>query len=573
MESRKNHTAIEFLETQQPWVCRTGAVLVLLTTGVLGQSAGAPHKDVRPFYYYGNQRIYLKQAISTVAAKVNPRVPLQQRFPRLEKYFEMIAPSAISPPRQVIVSKPSVPATVATEAMSGAESTSEVSSLPVFSYGKLKLVLQNEIIVRFKTDTPRVRREQLLRKFTTSYKELASGTGIYVISLGNPDATLEVSQVLHNNHTVASSEPNFIVLSQGIPGQAVRWIAPEVPLPMSGPLSPPFPADPLFRRQWALENRIQQDAYGKEKSDIRIRGAWDVTQGAESVRVAVLDDGVDVNHPDLQNAFIRVDGNVLAYDAINDSPQQQLTKNDFHGTRVAGVIAAAINNQVGLAGVAPNTKLIPIRMGSHSLGREWTSPALFSSAIRKAVELNADVINCSFYLQPSDSTTADVQYALKNGRQGKGMLFVFAAGDSGSMTYPATLAGNLPVIAVGATNSWDQVKTSKTADGELWDSGMGNGLTVVAPGVGIVTTDVAARCPNVQGNYACDFDGTSSSAPYVAGVVALMLSLPTYHDALTTEIIDQITRTADKIDGPARTDRAGWGRINACRAVGGTQCD
>src|SRR4029077_10618599 len=111
--------------------------------------------------------------------------------------------------------------------------------------------------------------------------------------------------------------------------------------------------------------------------------------------------------------FVQVDGKCLAYDVIAGSPIQQLASKDSHGTRVAGVIAAAINNQVGLAGVAPNTKLIPIRMGSHTLGQSWTNPALFISAIQKAIELNADVIVGSFFLPPSESATGAVQDALR----------------------------------------------------------------------------------------------------------------------------------------------------------------
>jgi hypothetical protein len=161
--------------------------------------------------------------------------------------------------------------------VSAAQATNEVAPLPVVEYGKLKLVLQNEIIVRFKPETLTVSREKLLSKFSTSYKELVSGTGIYVISLGNPDATLRVSQILHDNHTVASAAPNFVALSQAVSDENGTWSAPEVPPPTSGPLSPPFPSDPLFSRQWALENRNDQIAYGKTGADIRIRGAWDVT--------------------------------------------------------------------------------------------------------------------------------------------------------------------------------------------------------------------------------------------------------------------------------------------------------
>ena len=197
---------------------------------------------------------------------------------------------------------------------------------------------------------------------------------------------------------------------------------------------------------------------------------------------------------------------------------------------------------------------------------------LVIQAISKAVELKADVINASWFVGQDDDIDSAIESASTNGRGGKGVVMVFAAGnDGGKLVYPASLAGCYPVIAVGASNSWDQIKNRETNDHESWISNAGPELTVVAPGVGIVTTDLSTSPPQNGGSYKYDFNGTSSAAPQVSGVAALLLS--THPELTATQVRDRIAQTADKVDGPNRTNRAGWGRLNACRALGGSGCD
>jgi subtilisin family serine protease len=546
--------------------------ILLLSALVFGQSKSPQNQD-RPFYYHGGQKVFLTPTPSTLAAKVHAGVSIPDRFPKLTQYFHSIAPSAMGSEREIIVSNASVPQGKAAAAISPAEASREITSVPVYHYGKLTLVLQNEVLVNFKPSASITDRESLLKKFSSSFKELVPGSGAYAVSLGNPAATLEVSNVLHGNRDVLSAEPNFLVLSTPDKKATKRWVAPEMPPASGGPLTPTYPQDQFFNRQWSLENRIDQSAYGKEKADIRVRGAWDVTKGTEQVRVAILDDGVDINHPDLQDQLIRDNEQVVAWDVIADSPIQQRAASDTHGTHVAGVIAARTNNVIGVAGIAPGVKIVPIRMGSTTV-KNWTNAGLFFKAVYKAVELHADVINASFFFPPSDIADSAVAYGLKEGRNGKGLIMVFAAGNGGSILYPAKLALTMPVLAVGATNSWDQVKTTSSNDGDVtWSSSAGPEVTVVAPGIGIVTTEATSAKGDAGGKYIFDFFGTSSAAPQVAGIAALLLSLPSYHEALAEEVRQQIIRTTDKIEGPNRTNRAGWGRVNACRALGGTQCD
>lgn len=549
------------------------AVVLLLCASGFSQSASKHDSRSQQFYYYGRRKILLTPVPSTLAAKVQPGVSLANRFPHLEKYFNSIAPSAIGLSREVIVSKGGVSPQTAGAAMAPAEGTKEIAPVPVYRYGQLLLVVQNEVLVSFKPTSSKALRESLLRKFSTSFKELVSGTGVYALSLGNPSSTLDVSKILHGNRYVETAEPNFLVISTPEENEIKRWVAPEMPPPTGGPLSPTFPQDRLFNRQWSLENRIDQSTYGKEKADIRVKGAWDITKGSDQVRVAVLDDGIDVNQPDLKDQIATENGQPLIWDVIADSPVQSRSAGDTHGTHVAGVIAARTNNVIGIAGVAPGVRLIPIRMGSNTV-KNWTNAGLFFKAIYKAVEFHADVINGSFFFAPSAISDSAIDYALKTGRGGKGVIMVFADGKGGPVLYPATQALIKPVIAVGATNSWDQVKTANSNDGEItWASSVGPEVTVVAPGVGITTTDVSIPQDGPEGKYIFDFEGTSSAAPHVAGLVALLLSLPAYNVATAEDVREQIIRTADKIDGSDRTNTAGWGRVNACRAVSGSECD
>lgn len=344
--------------------------------------------------------------------------------------------------------------------------------------------------------------------------------------------------------------------------------------------------NPLLPLQWNVNNTgIVTGAVAG--ADMNVTGAWNMGVTGTGIKVAVIDDGVDLNHPDLQ-------ANLLpGYDATNNNSGGAPAANNAHGTSCAGIIAA-VNNTIGVRGVANTAQIIPIRMGIVAGGVFNSSDTWIADCFTKAVSRGADVISNSWRLNiPSQQVDQAINNAVNNGRGGLGCVVLFAAGnDNTGITYPASLPG---VIAVGASSPCDTRKRSSdnpfavlpgvqpdpagtSCDGEnWWGSNFGTGLDLLAPGVLIPTTDNVGANGAVGGDYNTSFNGTSSACPNAAAVAALVLSANPTLSGLQVRTILEIT--ADKIGGynyqtgvagqPSSTwsTDAGYGRINACIAV------
>jgi thermitase len=279
--------------------------------------------------------------------------------------------------------------------------------------------------------------------------------------------------------------------------------------------------DPRFGDQWGLR-RIDAPA------------AWDTTTGTSSVVVAVVDTGVDLRHPDLEGHL--VDGHNFVRE---DRPPQD---DNGHGTHVAGTIAATLNNNTGIAGVAPNVSVMPVKVFGRT-GR--SSDSSVAAGLYWAVDHGAWVVNLSF--GPASSGTQAtpmvdeaIQYA-----NGMGAVVVLAAGNRGT-SEPPTLSQSQGVISVAATMPNDMRAPF---------SNHGPWVHVGAPGTGIMSTFFDGTS-----TYRAE-SGTSVAAPYVSGVAALLLSIRPW---LSPAQIDGILRaTADPVPG----QDVGAGRLNAARAV------
>lgn len=332
--------------------------------------------------------------------------------------------------------------------------------------------------------------------------------------------------------------------------------------------------DEYYDHQWGLNNLGQTG--GVAGVDINVSDAWNISTGNSSIKVAVVDCGVDLEHPDLTNVLI--DG----YDAV-DSITMGGNSNAYetHGTMCAGIIGAQHNNNY-TAGVSPNCKIIPIR----SMLAYGGSSANLAEGIEYAVNAGADVISNSWGTSSPDAFDVAIddaiQYALQYGRGGKGCVVVFSSGNNNhnQVQYPANTAGVIAVGAVdhcgqrsGRTDIFDntEIPCSPWGPNSYPGSSYGSMLNVVAPGSNVYSLDLM-----VNGGYTANFGGTSSACPHVAGVAALMLSVNPYltHD----QIIAIINKTASKVGNYTYTynnnhpfgrwnEKIGYGMINAGAAV------
>ncbi|MEX2393220.1 MAG: S8 family peptidase, partial [Actinomycetota bacterium] len=287
------------------------------------------------------------------------------------------------------------------------------------------------------------------------------------------------------------------------------------------------PNDPLFFDQTHLFNS-------------RLPAAWDVTHGNSSTVIAVLDSGVDLNHPDL---VARI---VAGRDIVNNDANP--TDDNGHGSAVAGIAAADSDNNVGVAGSAWDAKIMPVKvLGADGGGTD----ADIAAGIEWAVDAGAKIINMSLGGPGSSQTLANaVNYATANG-----VLMIAASGNE-STDVPSFPAAYDAVVAVGAADRYGDVVAF---------SNRGPHLDVVAQGVGIVTT--AMETLPGEGDDYVSIAGTSAAAPIVSGVAALVTAKnPSFTPA---QIASKLASTAIDRGPSGIDDHYGSGLLDAYAAVGG----
>jgi len=314
--------------------------------------------------------------------------------------------------------------------------------------------------------------------------------------------------------------------------------------------------DSLFHKQWGLKNN--GDNNGIIGVDLNICDAWNITKGCSNIKIAVLDEGVDLNHPDL------IENLLEGFDATNQYSNGVCEGDAAHGTCCAGIIAAKSNTK-GISGVAPDCKIIPIRIPDYSIFYPQGTSSDIAYGISKAVELGADILSNSWSIDPNyphDYIDAAIENAITSGRGGLGCIVVCASSNDNTIVqYPACLP---KTIAVGAIDRCgiragriDIIPNSC----DPWEPGSREGscygvnLDIVAPGSSICTTDISgSHGYNSGGDYVCDFGGTSAACPFVAGVAALVLSV---NPNLTyNEVYKYIMLGCDKTGGYSYNFRA-----------------
>lgn len=302
--------------------------------------------------------------------------------------------------------------------------------------------------------------------------------------------------------------------------------------------------DPYRSQQWNIER-------------IGAPSAWAIDESDQVV--AIVDSGVDLEHPDLVDRFVRdASGAIVGLDLVDDDgvPDDPLG----HGTLVAGIAAATADNGIGVAGTSPQARLLPVRVLDEE-GRGTTADV--DAGIRWAVDNGATVVNLSLESaggvnggsllgNVTSAPVAAVQYAWN-----RGVVVVAAAGNSGDAftDYPASS----PVVLVGATDRDDR-------RAEFSDTGRDDLL--MAPGVDIVSTWCQPRdddpCWSDERTYGIA-DGTSFAAPHVAGAVALVRAAGLSHDEAVTRLRD----SARDLAAPGRDDGTGYGLLDLQAATAG----
>ncbi len=323
----------------------------------------------------------------------------------------------------------------------------------------------------------------------------------------------------------------------------LEWVPLRVPVAH-------VPNDPMYVDQWNLR---QIGAGGPGTT------GWDLTMGSPAVTVAILDEGVELGHPDLVGGFVH-NGINLGTMSGTGAP----TGN--HGTPCAGIVAARTGNGVGVAGLAGGCRLLPIAFS------RWTDTEV-AAGIRYARMQGAQVISMSFGWNAWNPAIIDpaIQEAFN-----AGVVMCVATHNhntANGITYPAT---NPLVIAVGASDQADNRKSPSSPDGESWGSNYGPQISVVAPGVRIPSTDRLGSNGYTANDYTPRFNGTSAATPHVAALAALIRSR---NSSLTNVQVRRIIeQTAAKVGvvpyanvagHPNGTwnDQMGYGRIDVLAAL------
>ena len=330
-------------------------------------------------------------------------------------------------------------------------------------------------------------------------------------------------------------ESNRLARSPG-----VLWAEPDR---IISPVPDLVPDDPSFSAQWGLHNTGQTG--GTSDMDLDAPEAWALTRGSPAVRVAILDDGVQQDHPDLH----QIPGVTFTGTSTGGAPGNSC---DNHGTAVAGGACMAIDNGIGGAGIAG---------GAYVISLKWTIENMpCNTGVTAQLSWLASALS---YCQANGVRVTVLAYGLGvsslitdsyNSTHAAGVVHFATTGNGAPSPphYPATLAN---VNGVGAVDH-NGVRASF--------SQYGPGIDVVGPGVSIFTADRTGSNGYAAGDYVT-VNGTSLSTPHAAGVAALVLSAC---PSCTADEVDAIVRGTAMDLGPAGYDEEyGFGLVNASAAV------
>jgi len=443
-----------------------------------------------PSYYdYNGKKVILRQDFSFVA--MNSKVSLDER---------------VLPLKKIVVSVNSFKGNLSVNEISGLKNRKDwnflssklkdlgASAWPiVLDDAGNKLVLDGTIGIRFKDGMSGVQKEKVLRSMSLEIVEIDSKDPDFImVSVDSGSDPFDVSRALFEKGYVRWAQPN--------------WFAKYV--------SKATPNDPYFSSQWHLDQIFAEDA-------------WDFETGDSSVKIAIVDSGVDTDHPDLNVT--------TGYDYLDDdsNPNPDTANDDHygvpHGTSVAGIAAAKTNNSLGVAGVCQNCTIIPVRL----IGG-YISSFDIRNALKYAVDQGAWVVNNSW--GPDNSSCQNVSansfqasaidYGKSSGRGGKGTIMVWAAGnDSCNTNTDGDLKNNDIVVVSALTSSGSFASYSNYGDEVDVSAGAASYTTDIVGSYGYNYLSGSSDGDSLSNlDYTSVFSGTSAAAPVVTGAIALMLA-------------------------------------------------
>ena len=356
--------------------------------------------------------------------------------------------------------------------------------------------------------------------------------------------TKEFNRILCIELETASKENVLNAISEIEKNETVLYVGPDYEISISATPNDIYCTD---SKMWAIEK-------------IDLPSAWNITTGSSSVRVGVLDTGIDGSHPDLTNKINKA----LSCDFSTGNRVMTPNPTDIkgHGTHVAGIIGAQGNNSIGISGVCWNVELVSLKVISDT-SESYSSYVL--DAIDYASENNIQVLNASVSWGSIKGNMPSYDVSLFSAIQNYSGIFVCSSGNRGSdcdlnPLYPCNY--NLPnLITVGSSNSND-IKNDSSGYGQT-------SVDIFAPGNSILSCYPTNLC-----NSSCSSahesigyhraSGTSMATPYVAGVAALLLSK--YPNMTAAQIKATILANADSINSLRNLCTSG-GRLNAYEAL------
>ncbi len=565
-------------------------ITTLFLSFFLSSSFAQKLPENRVFYYAFNEKVYIDAVPGkyAVTIKNNARLPETMRLLAAEAGAKA---AIFSQTDKLLTLDISGTQKTLAEVLKTAGSVIELVK-PVYKYQQQEFLYSNEILV-----------EPGANVSITDVINKNGLAGLVVVKPGDFFSTIvlpasmdacAVANKIQESGLVKYSHPNFTM-----PVERHQVI----------------PNDAYFNNQFYLRNTGQvfnpvENHAGTANADINASFAWNVSTGNNAIIVAVIDEGVTPNHPDLPNVRqVRLNGsNFVPGENAND-PTPGLNNN--HGNSCSGVIAATQNNNEGVSGIAPNVRIMPIKV----FGAAATaSNNGFASAIDFAWQNGAHVISNSWGFGSNNPNLVPaivqaITRAVTQGRGGRGSVVSFSAGNTaqhsggnaGFVAFPSNVQIN-GVLTVGASDRNDlrsnyspnsnaaspnnQIVDLVAPSHRAYPPDFGNNETFevwtidIPNGTGYNPwTNAAVNPPALNStlpaagvnflSYTGRFGGTSASCPQVAAVAALILSL---NNTLTQQqVFDIITQTADRVGGYTYTNgrsvELGNGRLNACAAL------